>query len=262
MTDPYLLILIGFVSGIFGSMLGLGGGSINVMLLTLLGVPPTTATSSSLFAILGNATSSTVSYAKQKRVEFKLGIKMGLLAVPGTIVGPLILANTHYQVFEILFAIVLILSALYVVLQREMHSRQKSESLALIIIIPIASFGAGMIAAFFGIGGGIIFVPLMIIGLGLGIKRAAPTSQLILLFTSTAGFLTHLLLDHPDLFQAGFLMAGSIAGGIMGSRLSLNIKERYLRIMFAIVLIVSAIELMFDATIHVSDLLRAWVLEQ
>ena len=255
MTDPYLLILIGFVSGFFGSMLGLGGGSINVMSLTLLGINHTVATSSSLFAILGNATSSTISYAKQQRIEFKLGIKMGLLAVPGTILGPVILTTTSSELFEMLFGVMLILSAMYVVFQRKMLSKHVHESIFLIIAVPIASFGAGIIAAFFGIGGGLIFVPLMIIGLGLSIKRAAPTSQLILLFTSTAGFVTHLFLGHPDFFQAGFLMAGSLAGGIMGARLSLNIKELYLRLMFAIVLCISAAELIFDATFKISDFL-------
>ena len=256
MTDPYLLILIGFVSGLLGSMLGLGGGSINVMTLTLLGVSPTVATSSSLFAILGNATSSTISYAKQKRIEFKLGIKMGLLAVPGTILGPVILTSTRPDLFEMLFGIILVVSALYVVFQRKVLSKHIQESIFLVITIPIASFGAGVIAAFFGIGGGLIFVPLMIIGLGLSIKRAAPTSQLILLFTSTAGFITHIFLGHPDFFQAGFLMAGSLAGGIMGARLSLNIKEIYLRLMFAIVLCISATELIFDATFKLPDFLQ------
>ena len=73
MIDQLWMILLGFAAGILGSMIGLGGGIIVVPVLTFLGFPPTVAASNSLFAALSNATASTISYSRQKRIEFSLG---------------------------------------------------------------------------------------------------------------------------------------------------------------------------------------------
>ena len=55
-------------------MIGLGGGIIVVPVLTFLGFSPTAAASNSLFAALSNAVASTISYSKQKRIEYSLGL--------------------------------------------------------------------------------------------------------------------------------------------------------------------------------------------
>ncbi len=110
-----------------------------------------------------------------------------------------------------------------------------------------ASFFAGIISSFFGIGGGIVFVPLMVAGMGMAMKRAAPTSQLILLFASLSGVITHSLLGHPDFTQAGFLAIGSFAGGLVGARLSIDIKERYLQILVSVVILIAAAKLFYDS---------------
>ena len=110
-----------------------------------------------------------------------------------------------------------------------------------------ASFFTGIISAFFGIGGGIIFVPLMIVGMGMAMKKAAPTSQLILLFASLSGVIVHTILGHSDFLQAGLLSVGSFAGGLLGARLSVDIKERFLQILVSVVIIGAAIKMFFDS---------------
>ena len=75
MIDQLWLIPLGFVAGILGSMVGLGGGIIIVPVLTFLGFPPTVAASNSLFAAFSNSVASTISYSRQKRIEYYLGLK-------------------------------------------------------------------------------------------------------------------------------------------------------------------------------------------
>ena len=117
----------------------------------------------------------------------------------------------------------------------------------MILFVIGASFFAGIISSFFGIGGGMIFVPLMIVGLGMTMKRAAPTSQLVLLFSSFSGVLVHSFLGHPDFVHAGFLALGSFVGGLVGARLSLEIRERYLQILVSVVILLAAAKLFFDS---------------
>ena len=247
MIDQLWLILLGFAAGILGSMIGLGGGIIVVPVLTLMGFPPTVAASNSLFAALSNATASTISYSKQKRIEYSLGLKLGLLSVPGTILGAILSTDIAPDIFKILFGFVLISSAVYIFLSKKIETKEKTISKQMIIFVIGASFFAGIISSFFGIGGGIIFVPLMVVGMGMAMKKAAPTSQMILLFASLSGVIVHSFLGHPDFLQAGLLAIGSFIGGLVGARLSIDIKERYLQILVSVVILIAAAKLFFDS---------------
>ncbi len=247
MIDLLWLVPLGFAAGVLGSMIGLGGGIIVVPILTFFGFPPTLAASNSLFAAFSNAIASTISYSRQKRIEYSLGLKLGLLSIPGTVLGAYISSDVTPEIFKILFGFVLIASAVYIFLSKKIESREKNLSKQMIIFAVGASFFAGIISAFFGIGGGIIFVPLMVVGMGMAMKTAAPTSQLILIFASLSGVTVHTLLGHSDFLQAGLLASGSFVGGLVGARLSVDIKERFLQILVSVVIIAAAIKMFFDS---------------
>ena len=134
-----------------------------------------------------------------------------------------------------LFGFVLIASAAYIFLRKKIETKEKKISLQMMIFAVGASFFAGIISSFFGIGGGIVFVPLMVVGMGMAMKKAAPTSQMILLFASFSGVIVHSLLGHPDFLQAGFLAIGSF------------VKERYLQILVSVVILIAAGKLFFDS---------------
>lgn len=247
MIDQLWLVLLGFAAGVLGSMIGLGGGIIIVPILTFLGFPPTVAASNSLFGALSNAIASTISYSKQKRIVYSLGVKLGLLSVPGTVLGAFLSTDVTPDIFKILFGFVLIASAVYIFVRKKIDNAEKTFSTQMMIFAVGASFFAGLISAFFGIGGGIVFVPLMVVGMGMGMKKAAPTSQLILLFSSLSGVITHSLLGHPDFMQAGLLALGSFVGGLVGARLSIDVKERYLQIIVSVVILIAAGKLFVDS---------------
>ena len=115
----------GVCCGILGSMLGLGGGIIVVPVLTFLGFSPTAAASNSLFAALSNAVASTVSYSRQKRIEVSLGLKLGLLSVPGTVLGAVVSSDVTPNIFKVLFGLVLIASAAYIFLEKD-YTKKKA----------------------------------------------------------------------------------------------------------------------------------------
>ncbi len=247
MIDQLWLVPLGFAAGILGSMIGLGGGIVVVPVLTFFGFPPTLAVSNSLFAAFSNAVGSTVSYSRQKRIDYSLGLKLGLLCIPGTILGAYFSSDVTPGLFKILFGLVLVSSAVYIFMRKKIETQEKILTKQMIVFVISASFFAGIISSFFGIGGGIVFVPLMVVGIGMTMKKAAPTSQFILLFASLSGIIVHSLLGHPDFLQAGLLSAGAFVGGIIGARISFNIKERSLQILVSAIIILAAIKLFFDS---------------
>jgi uncharacterized protein len=241
------LVPLGFAAGIIGSMIGLGGGFVVVPVLTFFGFSPPFAASESLFAAFCNAVASSLSYSRQKRIVYSLGLKLALLSIPGTVLGAYLTDAVSPSSFKLLFGIVLIGSSVYIYARRKMEPKEQNLSKQMMVLAVGASFFAGIISSLFGIGGGTVFVPLMVIGIGLSMKMAAPTSQFILMFAAASGMIVHSILGHPDYLQAGLLSAGAFAGGLVGSKLSLKVEERKLRIFVAIILVATAIKLFIDA---------------
>jgi len=247
MFEELWLIPLGFAAGVLGSIIGLGGGIIIVPVLTFFGFPPALAASNSIFAVFSNAIASSISYAKQRRIEYSIGLKLGLLSIPGTIVGAYASSEITPSIFKILFALILISASIYIFSKRKIESKNYNLSKQIMILAIGASFFAGIISGLFGVGGGIIFVPLMVIAMGLSMKNAAPTSQFILLFASGSALVTHTILGHPDFYQALLLASGAFVGGLVGARLSLEIKENSLKILISIVMIGAAVKLFIDS---------------
>ncbi len=247
MIEELWLIPLGFAAGLLGSIIGLGGGIIIVPVLTFFGFSPALAASNSIFAVFSNAIASSISYAKQRRIEYSIGLKLGLLSIPGTIVGAFVSSEITPSIFKILFALILISASIYIFSKRKIEQKNYNLSKQIMILAIGASFFAGIISGLFGVGGGIIFVPLMVVAMGLSMKNAAPTSQFILLFASASALVTHTILGHPDFYQALLLAIGAFVGGLVGARLSLEIKENSLKILISIVMIAVAVKLFIDS---------------
>jgi uncharacterized membrane protein YfcA len=247
-TTVIILAAVGLAAGTLGSMLGVGGGIIMVPALTFLNLSPTQAASTSLIAVMSTSISSTIEYSRQKRIDYTLGLEMAACAIPGGVFGAVLSEYLLEDTFKLYFGILLILTGVYILYKNSLlkDHRVKKHSLPLRVAVFAASFGAGIISSLFGVGGGIIFVPAMLLVLGLTMHRAAPTSQLTLMMTAVAGVFTHSALGHPDYLQAVVLSAGAFVGAQIGARLSRMTKEMLLQRLLAVILMTIAILFIFD----------------
>jgi uncharacterized membrane protein YfcA len=247
-TTAIILVAVGLGAGTLGSMLGVGGGIIMVPALTFLGLPPAQAASTSLIAVASTSVSSTIEYSRQKRIDYRLGLEMAAFAIPGALLGAVLSDYISASSFRLYFGILLILTGVYLLYRNSIlkDAAAKKRSTALRAGVFAATFGAGIISSLFGVGGGIIFVPAMLLVLGLTMQRAAPTSQMTLMLTSIAGVIMHAYLLHPDYLQALALSAGAFAGAQIGARVSRTAKDLLLQRLLGIVLIAVAAKFIFD----------------
>ena len=256
MIETILLLLgIGLASGTVGAMFGIGGGIFTGPVLAILGFSPIQVASTSLISVTFTSASSTIAYSKQKRIEYKIAVKLAAFSMPGAVIGAFISSTISLQYFKALFAIVLVFSALqiaykgynYKLENGEGKEGEKISRKRQILLFYIGSFFAGVVSSIFGIGGGIIFVPLMIFVFHISMMKAAPTSQLTLLITSLAGTASHLFLGHFYYVYASILSIGSIIGAQIGVRLFLKSRENLLQRLYALLLLGIAGKLIFDA---------------
>lgn len=245
---PIILLAIGVVAGTFGSMVGVGGGILMVPVLTVLGLEPSQIASTSLIAVTSTGISSTIEYSRQKRIDYLVGLKIAALAIPGAIIGAFLSSYISFEHFKIYFAILLIFAGLYVLYRNSIlkEKSSKTDSKRMHLLFYMGSFTAGIISSLFGIGGGIIFVPSMVIILGISMFRAGPNSQLALLITSIVGVFTHSFLGHTNYIYGILLAIGALTGGFIGARVSQHVREDILQILLSISLIGFAVKLIID----------------
>jgi uncharacterized protein len=240
--------LIGLIAGILGSMVGVGGGIIISPVLTFLGLPPAQVAGTSLFAVSSTSISSTIAYAKSKKIQYMLGIKMALLSIPGAIIGSYFSTEIDPGYFKIILAIILVGTGIYLMFKKEIiNGNSLSFSSTWVKILFYSStFVAGIISSLFGVGGGVIYVPLMIMIIGLTMHLAAPTSQFVLMITSLVGLSIHIILGNPQYLPAVLLSIGAFTGAQIGSRLTSRLSDQKLRLILGITFVGIATKLMFD----------------
>jgi uncharacterized membrane protein YfcA len=102
----------------------------------------------------------------------------------------------------------------------------------------------GLLSGAFGIGGGIIMVPLLISLAGMDQRRAAATSLVAIVPTSIAGSLTYLANGEIDLLAGAIVAVGAIGGAIVGSLLLRRIPLVWLRWMFILLILAVAVRML------------------
>jgi uncharacterized protein len=246
-----VLILVGLLAGTLGAIIGVGGGLIMTPALTVIGFAPPQISSTSLFAVTFASASSTLSYVRQKRIKYHVSLRAAAVAIPGAITGAFISSGLAIESFKVYFGLLLLLAGIYIAFSGSLKEKQnrptEDDKLERLPLFYTGAFGAGIISSLFGVGGGIVFVPLMVLVLGMSLSTASPTSQLALLITSFVGTVTHALLGHPDYFDAASLSVGAVVGGQIGAKISPKVKESLLRGMLSISLIAVAIKFITES---------------
>jgi uncharacterized membrane protein YfcA len=106
-----------------------------------------------------------------------------------------------------------------------------------------ASVGAGVASALLGIGGGLVKVPVMHLVLGVPMRIATATSNLMVGITASTSAIVYLLRGGIDAYAAGPTAVGVFIGASLGSRLGHRVNLRALRILFVAVLVYTAFEM-------------------
>ncbi|MGI8922381.1 MAG: sulfite exporter TauE/SafE family protein [Solirubrobacteraceae bacterium] len=270
-TTALLLLLLGFGVGVFGTLVGAGGGFVLTPVLLVLypHESPARITAISLVVVFLNALSGSSAYARQRRIDYGSGLAFAAAALPGSIGGALVVRLAPVRLFDVLMGATL--ATLAVWLTQGSHgvtssrpSGKRSERVLTDRVgrqhryrVPVRrgviySVGVGFISSFLGIGGGVIHVPLMVGALGFPTHIATATSHFVLTFMAAAGSITHAIAgtfnDGVGLRRAAALSVGVIGGAQLGAHLSQRASGPLIRRLLALGLVALAIRLILVGT--------------
>lgn len=115
-----------------------------------------------------------------------------------------------------------------------------------VLIIILIGIAAGILSGLVGVGGGIIIVPALVYFIGFSQKAAQGTSLGVLLLpVGILGVLQYYKQGHIDMKVVGYLSIGFLIGGYLGSRIALTISQESAKKIFALLMVVIAIKMLF-----------------
>ena len=109
----------------------------------------------------------------------------------------------------------------------------------------LIGFGVGAFSGAFGVGGGIILVPVLVLLLHMQQKRAQATSLVMVALAALAGFVTYAFAGFVAWIPAGFILVGGLAGSWLGSSVVKRTSDYRLQIGFGLLLIAVAVRLLW-----------------
>ncbi len=265
----------GAAAGVFGSLLGLGGGILIVPLLTLgFGLPLREAVGVSLVSVMMTSSAAAGVYLERHVANLRLGMTLELFTAIGALVGGSIAFLLDERLLSLLFAALLAYVAFTMLRARTRETVKGVETPAIDVESEdrpgsrptalerlggdgyqvrnlgrgvLGALGAGVASALLGIGGGIIKVPLMHLAMGVPLRVATATSNLMIGITAAASAVIYLIHGGIDPFVAGPTGIGVFMGATAGSRLGHRLDLRYLRMLFVVVLAYTAFQMLLRA---------------
>ncbi|WP_416195686.1 sulfite exporter TauE/SafE family protein [Selenomonas sp.] len=259
-----LFLLLGIGVGTFGTLVGIGGGLICVPVFILFlsegGVytyfhSAAQITGTSLVVVMANALSGTAAYIRQKRVLFCAAVPFALATLPGAILGSYIVDDFSGPMLDFYFGIFLLLMS-FLMGWNATHSHRAE----VVEVGPDfqfnqwigigASFCVGFLSSIFGIGGGVVHVPLMIYLLGFPVHVATATSHFVLACSSLFGVISHFLLHHIVWLPAICISLGAAIGAQLGARISQKTKSKVILVLLSCAMLALGLRLIALGSTH------------
>lgn len=246
MDGALLAIPFGLAIGLSLGLVG-GGGSILAVpvLVYVIGEEVKQATTESLLIVGVTALIAALDQARHGRVRWRIALAFGLGGTAGALAGTALNRLASPTAILLAFAIVM-LAAAYAMLRRKEEVRAEgmaAQGRVLWFHVIPAGVGVGFLTGFFGVGGGFVIVPALVLLLGLPMPIAVGTSLLVIALTSASALAAHLASGGIDWAVAAPFTAAAVVGALAGSRLGSRVSSARLTQLFAGLIVIVALVL-------------------
>ena len=263
------VLLMAVLAGLIGALTGLGGGVVIVPVLALLfHVDLRYAIGASLVSVIATSSGAAASFVREGFSNVRIGMFLEVATTVGALVGATLTARISTHAIGIVFGMTLLYSAWSAFRHHESAAPQTGDALAeklkLVGDYPTgdgrqayiaqhvpAGFGimfiAGVLSGLLGIGSGAVKVLAMDQAMKLPFKVSTTTSNFMIGVTAAAGAGIYLSRGYIAAGLAAPVMLGVLAGSLVGARLLVRIRVPVLRMVFAAVIVVLGLEMIYSS---------------
>ena len=268
----FLVAIGSFAAGFLGALTGLGGGVVLVPLLTLFfHVDIRYAIGASLVSVIATSSGAAAAYVKEGFSNIRIGMFLEIATTLGALAGAYLALRVPTHAIAIVFGCVLLYSAyLSGRAQPPQPEHPQPDPLATYLKmngsypsptgpkpyfikgVPAGfslMFGAGTLSGLLGIGSGAVKVLAMDQAMKIPFKVSTTTSNFMIGVTAAASAGIYLSRGYIDPAVAMPVMLGVLAGSLLGAQVLLKIKTRSVRSIFTVVILLLALEMLYNGAI-------------
>lgn len=251
-----LEILFGFISGTALGLTGGGGAILAVPLLHYgLGQSTSQAVMISLVTVLVSALIALATHLRSNNINWKAGFIIALTGISFAPLGAVINRQLPDPALMTGFAIVMTVIGV-LMWTKSNNSTQKTSACRLnennqlqlskkcASVLLLTGVIAGLLTGIFGVGGGFLTVPALMLAASLNIRQAIATSMLVIVLTSTSSLASHLVTQSLNMNIATWFILGSVIGILLGTRLSKILSAKILQKSFSALILIVAITIL------------------
>lgn len=245
-----VLIGVALLAGIFAGLTGAGGGLILVPLLVYLGYSPLEAVATSSIAVMISAIAATAMNSRDHKIPWQRVLRLSVPAMLLAPIGALVASKSPEIALLVAFCALNVLN-IYLLGRRSRLSNtgpQTETDLDTNVAGKVLVVGGsgGLLAGLFGVGGGLVMVPLQVQWLATPIQAAARISLAVIIFSSAGAILGHAVSGEGSLHWATGLILGigGVVGAPLGAKILNRISQRTSTIIFQITLLAVTISLL------------------
>ena len=240
MHNALLALPFGLAIGVSLGLVG-GGGSILAVpvLVYVLGEPVKEATTASLAIVGTTALVGAADHVRGGGVRVRVALAFGAAGALGALAGTALNRVASGSSILIAFAVVMLAAAYVLIRGRGEGSGDEAEARGRTLALRVipAGIGIGVLTGFFGVGGGFVIVPALVLLLGLPMTVAIGTSLLVIALSSASALVAHLATGSVDWAVVASFTAAAIAGEIAGSRVGSRLSSARLTQVFAVLIV-------------------------
>jgi uncharacterized membrane protein YfcA len=243
---PALAALIGLVAGLTGGLFGVGGGLVAVPALVLLfRLAQHRAHATSVTAIVATATAALIPFALDGEVEWMTAGLLVAGAAGGAVAGAALMGRVDEVTLARAFVAITVVAGFRLLMLSDASAVEifSVETPTGAVFLVLTGLVAGTLAALLGVGGGLVFVPAMVVLFGFEQHLAQGTSLAAIVPTTLIASVRHARLGRVDWHLVFPIAVGGIVGGIAGALLALELAPASLRAAFVGLLVVVSVRM-------------------